>query len=363
MIRSQVLHLCHRTPLFQISKPIGNIAFSVRWKSVSKPEISPEMRKQVRKNVPGEATQTNNWQDRIPSFPFSKELSPTLLPRPGVPVPGPEMPLQKMIDILKSKQEPELIYEAEPHRLYFVFCGCFALVFALYSLNAYTIGFELSWANYNNNEMQLSENKRVLNLLLQAGITAVLGSMPLAAALLFILTPSRLIRRMWYLPGEVEHVKFITHPVIPGRPSPVITLPLDKIYRAQKAKVFTGRGFYGTLDTAFCFFLRERGRRFPWLMDRKGFFWGDGRVYDHIFGKEPIEEAAKGFSYNDRLRMRRELINAKEEEMKKKHGKTWRLKAQNQLMKQDVANIKKILAGGVEQGSPVKKLKNTQPPK
>ena len=66
--------------------------------------------------------QTNDLKDRIPKFPLGKENVPTLLPRPGVPQVGKNFTFRQVIGILKNKTQPELIYESEPHRLYFLMC-------------------------------------------------------------------------------------------------------------------------------------------------------------------------------------------------------------------------------------------------
>ncbi|ODV96845.1 hypothetical protein PACTADRAFT_48653 [Pachysolen tannophilus NRRL Y-2460] len=290
-------------------------------------------------NIPGEKKLTNDLKDRLPTFPLSKEGLPTLLPKPGVPIPGPNMPLSKMIQILKNKKNPELIYEAESHRLYFIICSCFALVFAFYAWNIASISFSLTWDIYKENVNQLPDIPRLVNLVAQSFLCCILTLLPIAVSLIFIMTPSRLIRRMWYLPGEVEHVKFIVHPIIPGRASPMITLPLNELYRAQKAKIFTGRGFYGTIDSLFFYFLRQKNNKIPWLVDRKGFFWGDGRIQDYLFGKETIDSAAQGLSYDDKIGILNQKRQLEEEKLKKKLGLGWRYKAQAKLFADDMKTI------------------------
>ncbi|CDK24934.1 unnamed protein product [Kuraishia capsulata CBS 1993] len=295
------------------------------------------------KHIPGEAKLTNDLKGRIPQFPLGKENVPTLLPRPGVPQPGRDMPLKRMIKILKSKTEPELIYDAEPHKLWFFASVCLGLLYIIYGLNALSIGLELAWTTFSANDLQLPQNARYLQLVSQGGLTIILAIMPAVAGYMLLMTPTRLIRRMWYLPGPVDHVKFYTHPLIPGRPTPVITIPLEQINRHGKAKIWTGRGFYGTSDKLFFFFLWEKGHRFPWIVDRKGFFWGDGRVFDVMFGKESIQEAESGLTYDDKIGLLLEERKRKKKELKEKDGIAWRFKATGRLMKDDISKIQKLL--------------------
>ncbi|KAI0463412.1 hypothetical protein LJB42_003439 [Komagataella kurtzmanii] len=310
--------------------------------------------------IPGESVQSNKLIDRIPKFPLSKEAVPTLLPRPGVPMVGPNMPFRKMVEILESKSEPELIYEAEPHRLYFVFCACFALVFAVYGINVLTIGMELAWSTFDKNELALPMAPKVVNFIVQSLLTIGLACFPLGFALLFVYTPTRLVRRLWYIPGskgEKPLVQILTHPLVPSRPSPIISIPVENLNRAQTSKVWTGRGFYGTVDSTIFFFLRETGRRFPWIVDRKGFFWGDGRIHDYLFGKETIEEAEKGLSYDQKIGIMNQRKKAGEEKLKKELGVGWRYKAQAKLLKEDISKLKKIVKQVPGSKSERKKLK------
>ncbi|OUM56067.1 hypothetical protein BVG19_g5738 [[Candida] boidinii] len=294
--------------------------------------------------IPGESKQTNQLKDRFPtSLKLSNEAIPTLLPRPGVPRASNTMPLKKMLYILKQKQEPELIYDAEPHKLYFVFCYCFALVFFIYAFNTYSIGSELVIGMYKDNDMSLDNLKLNLQLIMNFGIVALLTLGPLIAGSVFILFPSRLIRRMWYLPGKIEHIRFTTHPMIPYRPSPVITLPLSELSRHQRSRIWTNKGFYGTNDSSFFFFVKEKGKKSPWIMDRKGFFWGDGRVFDVLFGKETIEQAERGEKFDEKIGKMMKKGKEEEKKLKKELGFGWRYKAQGKLMIEDLNKLKKII--------------------
>lgn len=188
-------------------------------------------------------------------FPLAKENVPTLLPRPGVPRVGPKMPFSRVVQILKSKVEPELIYESEPHRLYFLGCFCVAVMFTIYGC----VLLEYAWFNANKkwdeNEQELAIPFRRRQFGVDLLTYGALGAIALATAYHFATFPTRLIRRMWYLPGPVEHVKFSSYPLIPGQSTPVYTVPLHDLARRDKARVWTGKGFYGTADKSMFFFI------------------------------------------------------------------------------------------------------------
>ncbi|KAJ8098337.1 hypothetical protein POJ06DRAFT_259212 [Lipomyces tetrasporus] len=141
-------------------------------------------------------------------------------------------------------------------------------------------------------------------------VSLAIFAIPAAAAYAFIMMPTRLIRRMYYLPARrtaEAHVKFVVHPLIPRTASPVNTVPVSQLDRGKnpgKTKVWTGDGLYGTASRSqFMVFLFEKGKRIPWIVDRQGWFWGDGRVWDVLFGKECIEEAEKGLSGDDLIKI------------------------------------------------------------
>lgn len=314
-----------------------------------------EKKQVISRRIPGETPQENDLKSRFPSsLKFEKEAIPTLLPRPGVPAPN-KYPLARLYDALTKKTEPELIYEAEPHKLYFVFCYAFALLFIIYGLNAFNIGYGLAWGMYEDNEMNMNETQLNMQLIMHLSIVTILASMPLLAGIAFILAPSRLIRRMWYLPpvnskGQYRpdgqaFVRFTTHPLLPNRPTPVHIFPLGTLQKSITAKIYSGKGFYGTNDSSFFFFLREEGKRIPFIIDRKGFFWGDGRVFDLLFSNDSIEkvESAKKIDevYGDLIRERKH----KEMQMRKELGFGWKTKAKAKLMKEDIAKLKQIVSG------------------
>lgn len=312
--------------------------------------------KHLKQHIPGEATHTNTLKDRVPMFPLTKENVPTLLPRPGVPRVGPNMSFRQVIQILKNKKKPELIYEAEPHRLYFLACFCCALVFAVYGC----VLMEFSWfqANkeYDENEQELAEPLRkrqfAKTLLMYSG----LGAVALFMAYQIATFPTRLIRRMWYLPGPVEHVQFTSYSLIPGRPTPVLTVPLRDLVRKHKARVWTGKGFYGTADKSLFFFmLKEVSKKRTWIVDRKGFFWSDGRVFDLLFGKETIAEAEAGIPYDEQIGIVNREVKKKKKELRDKHGVFYQWKLGAQEAKKDVkvaTNYVKSLQGSKPKALP-----------
>lgn len=313
-----------------------------------------EKKEVISRRIPGETTQDNDLKSRLPtSLNFEKEAIPTLLPRPGVPAPN-KYPLARLYDALSKKKEPELIYEAEPHKLYFVFCYAFALLFVIYGINAFNIGYGLAWGMFEDNDMKLSEIQLNLQLAMHLSIVTILASLPLLAGIAFLFVPSRLVRRMWYLPpvSETGHVrpdgqafiKFTTHPNLPGRPTPVHIFPIGVLKKSITAKIYSGQGFYGTNDASFFFFLRENKKRIPFIVDRKGFFWGDGRVFDLLFSDDSIEkvENAKKIDevYGDLIRERKH----KEIQMRKELGFGWRTKAGAKLLKEDIDKIRNLVS-------------------
>lgn len=320
--------------------------------SKGKKEISAdayEKQQIIKRRIPGESVQTNTWKDRFPSsWHFEREASPTLLPRPGVPPPN-KYPLAKMFQMLRMKKQPEIIYEAEPHKLYFVFCYAFAFVFIFYAVNALTIGKRMSDQMYTENANNLPSWKLKMEYAMHFVTVTVLGCLPLAVGIGFLLLPTRLIRRMWYLPegaGKGAYVRFTTHPLLPNRPTPVHTMSIDTLKKSITAKIYTGKGFYGANDPSFFFFLRENGRKVPYLVDRKGFIWGDARIFDLLFSNDTIDQVEKSRKidevYGDMLRERRK----NEQKLKKEYGFGWRTKATGKIMADDISKIQNILKKG-----------------
>lgn len=291
----------------------------------------------MKHHIPGEAEHTNDLKSRVPKFPLGKENVPTLLPRPGVPQVGPKYSFRQVIQILKNKQKPELIYEAEPHRLYFLASFCLAVVLCVYGCVLLEYAYFQANLDYQENERELAEPLRKREWLISLLKYSSLGFIALAAAVGFAKFPTRLVRRMWYLPGPVEHVKFTSYPLFPGSPTPVITLPLASIARKHTARVWTGKGFYGTADNSMFFFvLKESGRKSRnWIVDRKGFFWADGRVFDFLFGKETIAAAEAGIPYDEQIGIINKEVARQRKQLRDKHGFFYKWKIQAQDMKHD----------------------------
>lgn len=138
--------------------------------------------KHLKLHIPGENVETNDLKDRIPKFPLGKENVPTLLPRPGVPQVGKNFTFRQVIGILKNKTQPELIYESEPHRLYFLMCFCASIIFAIYGC----VLFE--WATWIANKEYDENEKEETNLAIRKREWAISLAMYLApSAALFLL--------------------------------------------------------------------------------------------------------------------------------------------------------------------------------
>ncbi|CCE83707.1 Piso0_004293 [Millerozyma farinosa CBS 7064] len=295
--------------------------------------------KHLKQHIPGEGVQKDDLKSRLPKFPLAKETVPTLLPRPGVPQVGPKYSFRQVIQILKNKKAPELIYEAEPHKLYFLACFCCGTVFTIYGLVLLEYAWFQSNKDYEENVEELTEPLRTREWAVSLLKHSVFGVIALTAAYGAFMFPTRLIRRMWYLPGPVEHIKFTSYPLIPGRPTPVYTLPLNNIFRKHKARIWTGKGFYGTADNSLFFFtLKEAGEKGRnWIVDRKGFFWSDGRVFDLLFGKETVAEAEAGIPYDEQVGIVNREVEKKRKELRNKHGFFYKWKIQASEMKKDVS--------------------------
>ena len=190
--------------------------------------------------------------------------------------------------------------------------------------------------DYEENTEENIEPVRKREWALQFLGLSSMGFVAFGAAYFFSLFPTRLIRRMWYLPGPVEHVKFTTYPLLPGRPTPVYTVPLENMVRRHKARVWTGKGFYGTADNSMFFFvLKEKGGK-SWVIDRKGFFWGDGRVFDFLFGKETLAAAEAGIPYDEQIGIMHREVKKKKKQLRDEHGIFYKWKLGAQDVKQDV---------------------------
>ncbi|ODV62002.1 uncharacterized protein ASCRUDRAFT_75233 [Ascoidea rubescens DSM 1968] len=319
---------------------------------------------QIRDHLPGETIQSNALKDRLPSsFNLKKDVIPNLLPRPGVPQPSSTMTLTKMFNILKSRNKPELIYESESHRLYFLIRLCVIFVFTFYAITFIKTSSEVAYEIFLQNNDKLSPSENLFYFGLKCLTNIVIFSVPLALIFLATVLPNLLVRRIYYIPSSLsinpkisskkvsndllsnELIKITSHPLIPGRPTPTYTIPLNDLTRSRKARIFTNKGFYGVLDkSSFLFFIFDKNRKLPWIVDRNGFFWGDGRIFDILFGKESIKEAEAAISWEDRYAAMNEKIESNKLKLKEKHGFLWRTKESFNLFKQDVKSIPSLLS-------------------
>ncbi|KAI3406396.2 hypothetical protein KGF56_000877 [Candida oxycetoniae] len=329
--------------------------------SSKNPLPSPSEWERLKLHIPGEQVQTNTLKDRVPKFPLGKENVPTLLPRPGVPQVGKQYTFKQVIKILQNKKQPELIYESEPHRLYFLLCFCCSVVFAVYGCVLFEWAFWVSKKNYDENEKEEANDAiRTRDYYISLAKCLAPSAIMLCAAFGAAIFPTRMMRRMWYLPGVKEHIRFTTYPMFPGRPTPVYTVPLANLSRRKTARVWTGKGFYGTADKGFFFFvLREKTskRRVKnWIVDRKGFFWSDGRVFDYLFGKETLREAEAGIPYDQQFRIVNKQLKAKKQKLRAEHGLLWKYKLAWQDFRKDIGGAKRSLIGSGKSDKETKKL-------
>lgn len=303
----------------------------------------------------------NSLQNRLPKFPFHKEAQPTLIPKSDTPRVSKTVSFRKLMSILKNYEQPELLYMAESHRLYIV--ACFALSFIV-CYNIYDLldrAVPAAIDEYKRNEEDLPPVRNAVKCVGNMGMVLAIAAVYTSAAICFALVPTRLVRRLYYLPGAKEHIQFVTHPFLPGRPSPVITIPLEKVTIGNTSKVWTGKGFYGTANrTQFMFLLFEKGKLAPWIVDRSGWFWGDGRVWDVLFGKEPVDQAELGLSYDDMLKIRQKEVDRVSYNLKQELGPAWKLKAMAKLMKEDLQTAGEKL--GVTDGKPGSERKKLRGP-
>ncbi|KAK6454053.1 uncharacterized protein RJT20DRAFT_65541 [Scheffersomyces xylosifermentans] len=323
--------------------------------------------KNLKQHIPGEAVQSNELKDRIPKFPLGKEIVPTLLPRPGVPQVGPKYTFRQVIQILKNKTKPELIYESEPHRLYFLACFCCAVVFTVYGcvLAEYAV-FQAN-KDYEENSNEQNEVLRKREWVLSLMKNSVFSIVMLGAAFMFAKFPTRLVRRMWYLPGPVEHIKFTAYPLFPGRPTPVFTVPLEHLSRKHHARVWTGKGFYGTADNSLFFFVLKEAvngtkKSKNWIVDRKAFFWSDGRVFDYLFGKESLAEAEAGIPYDEQIGIVNRELKKKRQQLKQEHGFFYKWKLGAKDVQQDIQSATNYVKSLNEKKSGKKSLPKGKKP-
>ncbi|KAH3687314.1 hypothetical protein WICPIJ_001697 [Wickerhamomyces pijperi] len=296
----------------------------------------------IRKTIPGETEQSNSLLSRLPSFPLRS--SQTLTPKPGVPTSA-TTNLRTMLEILNKKDKPELIYEAEPHKLYFLVCGVMAFIFSVYGLSFTDWGYRAVWKIY-------LEDDDLMMFFGRLGLCSLITGVAMGVVYVSLSLPTRLIRRIWFIPankktGTQPMVKFTSHPLLPGTATPVYTMPLENLQRSHRAKVFTRNGIYGTHDrSTFFFLLKESNRKFGyWMVDRNGWFWGDGRVFDVLFGKESLEEAEKGQSHSEKLKEASEKLKEEKKNVKKEYGVMWQEGASGKMLKKDIKDIVEIVKG------------------
>ncbi|CAN6596377.1 hypothetical protein TRVA0_001S02674 [Trichomonascus vanleenenianus] len=326
--------------------------------------ISKRFNSSLPKSVDGQNLESNELKSRIPKFPFHKDIAPTIIPK-NTPRVSKTLSFKQLMEILYASKEPELVYMAESHRLYFL--ACMALTFvACYNLfdlldRGYRGIGELHAENEDNDPTVHNAMKTSGRVAMVAGLSAVY----LICGITFAIFPTRLVRRIEFLPGAKEHIRFVTHPWFPGRKSPVITVPLENLSIGKRTKVWTGSGFYGTAQrSSFFFFLFEKGKLLPWVVDRNGWYWGDGRVYDVLFGKETVEFAEKGLSYDDVLMIQHNKAQQKKAELRRQLGPAWRMKVIGEMMKEDAQKVANKARGIGSSSKPGHKaIKGEEPPK
>lgn len=194
--------------------------------------------------------------------------------------------LRAMLEILRNKQQPQLIYEAQSHNFWFKAAAGICLSMGLFTLS--TLDFATSGliSIYQNDNDKLELTK---NIAITVGLTSF-G----AGVLGFVMyLPTRLVKRI-YLDNAKQAVKLVHYRFL-GLGSQETTVPLANLVRTSQRKIFTGSGDYGVTENAtFCFILKDnRSSKFSsrFVVDRDGWFWGDGRVFDVLFGKLSYEDA------------------------------------------------------------------------
>lgn len=293
--------------------------------------------------VDGRDPLDNSLKNRIPKFPFQKEAQPSIIPK-NTPRVSKNFTFRKLMQTLKAYNDPELLYMAESHRLWLISCLALSFIVCYNIFDLLDRALPAAYDEWKANAEDLPPVRNLVKTIGNLGLVLIIASVYASAAICFAMIPTRLVRRLYYLPGPKEHIQFITHPFLPGRPSPVITLPIENVHIGKTSKVWTGQGFYGTAQrTQFMFLLFEKGKFVPWIVDRSGWFWGDGRVWDVLFGKEPIEQAELGLSYDDMLKIQQKQVKQATFNLKQELGPAWKIKAMAKLMKEDLSSAGKTL--------------------
>ena len=284
MLLSRIGYGIRASTLRQTRVNILGLSLAQRFKSNLPEDFNPKKDlptsgewKHMKHHIPGEAEHKNDLKSRIPKFPLGKEAVPTLLPRPGVPQVGPKYSFRQVIQILKNKQKPELIYESEPHRLYFLASFCCSLVFTIYGFVLLEYAYFQANKDYEENEKELSEPLRKREWFISLIKYSSIGVIALAVATGFAKFPHQVNQKnvVFTRPSRTHQIYVVSTLSRGSGYTLVITLPLSSIARKHTARVWTGKGFYGTADNSmFCFVLKETGARSRnWFVDRKGFFW------------------------------------------------------------------------------------------
>ena len=98
------------------------------------------------------------------------------------------------------------------------------------------------------------------------------------------------------------------------------------------------------------------GKTKNWIVDRKGFFWSDGRVFDYLFGKETLQEAEAGIPYDKQFGIINQEVKKKKQQLREKHGVLWRYKMAAEEFGKDIKNWEVILP--IQNQSIIKKTDN-----
>ncbi|ODV90064.1 hypothetical protein CANCADRAFT_15178, partial [Tortispora caseinolytica NRRL Y-17796] len=290
----------------------------------------------------------------LPKFPLGKEskttMTPDSYPSPRV---GPNMTFAKLIvTLFKSPpNEPILLYKSEPQRLYFVILWCITITVTVYALNMTEMIEESAWTIYQKNENDLPFMHNLMQFVLRTGLN--LGVLGIAAGFIYALmrARSRLVRTMHFVSRGSDDepiIRISTNPRLPfntkNQPIPVYDIPLSDLTFGKNAVAWTGNGFYGTADKAsFFMMIHQKGVRFPFIVDRAGWFWGDGRVWDVIFGKKAVNEAEKGITYQKKWDIARQEREKNIEKKKLEVGNNWRSKEFLKLVKDDFETAKRFV--------------------
>lgn len=213
---------------------------------------------------------------------------------------------EKAINVLKSKRKEELIYHIGSQKLYCTACFCFAITFLVYGALLLEYGTYKSNKEYNENTDQLEDVLRKRVWAKTFGFYSFLGSTMFGFAVFFIWLPFRQIYKIWYVPGPIEKIKFqIYSPFLKYRKEHVTCL--KNIRTNPNTNVWTGKGPYGVSDNALFFFnlveKLENGATKNWKVNRRGFFWYDGRIFDYLFGKKSLLDSKLGILYVLKMKM------------------------------------------------------------